>query len=200
MHPRRLRRSLPPRRRVPNVLSSVSFGVALREALMGDRVTIGTLDELRRAGCLTGKAGTQPICVFWSDGARVRARRPLPAHGLPAAPGHRRERPGDLPLAQRPLRPELGRHARSVGRRRPRLPGRDRRRPGLGHRRAPEPDRTGYLLRRLEEGLEQGITLVIAKAVLGLLDPRAARATSCAPASTSAPATARRAGARGSPC
>ncbi len=34
----------------------------------------------------------------------------------------------------------------------------------------PEGDRTGYLLRRLDEGLEQGITLVIAKAVLGLLD------------------------------
>ena len=34
----------------------------------------------------------------------------------------------------------------------------------------PEGDRTEYLLRRLDEGLEQGITLVIAKAVLGLLD------------------------------
>ncbi len=34
----------------------------------------------------------------------------------------------------------------------------------------PERDRTGHLLHRLEEGLEQGITLVIAKAVLGLLD------------------------------
>ena len=33
----------------------------------------------------------------------------------------------------------------------------------------PEPDRVGYLLRRLEEGLEQGITLVMAKAVIGLL-------------------------------
>ncbi|MDQ1517720.1 MAG: hypothetical protein QOE80_3550, partial [Actinomycetota bacterium] len=33
---------------------------------MDDRVTIGTLDDLRRAGCLTGKAGAQPVCVFWS--------------------------------------------------------------------------------------------------------------------------------------
>ncbi len=36
---------------------------------MGDRVTVGTLDELRRTGCLTGKVGTQPVCVFWSEGA-----------------------------------------------------------------------------------------------------------------------------------
>ena len=35
---------------------------------MGERVTVGTLDELREAGCLTGKAGSQPICVFWSEG------------------------------------------------------------------------------------------------------------------------------------
>jgi hypothetical protein len=34
----------------------------------------------------------------------------------------------------------------------------------------PDPDRVAHLLRRLDEGLEQGLTLVIAKAVLGLLD------------------------------
>jgi hypothetical protein len=34
----------------------------------------------------------------------------------------------------------------------------------------PPQDRTGHLMHRLEEGLEQGITLVMAKAVLGLLD------------------------------
>ena len=34
----------------------------------------------------------------------------------------------------------------------------------------PRSDRAGHLLRRLEEGLEQGITLVVAKAVLGLLE------------------------------
>ncbi len=33
-----------------------------------------------------------------------------------------------------------------------------------------EPDRAGHHLRRLEEGLEQGLTLVMAKAVLGLLE------------------------------
>ena len=36
---------------------------------MTDRITIGTLGDLQRAGCLTGKAGSQPVCVFWSDGA-----------------------------------------------------------------------------------------------------------------------------------
>ena len=40
---------------------------------MGERITIGTLEELRRTGCLTGKAGTQPICVLLE---RRRGRSP----------------------------------------------------------------------------------------------------------------------------
>ncbi len=36
---------------------------------MGNHVTIGTRDELQQTGGLTGKAGAQPICVFWSEGA-----------------------------------------------------------------------------------------------------------------------------------
>ena len=49
----------------------------------------------------------------------LRRRRPLSPHGLPAAPGQRRERAPDLPLAPRPLRPGFGGHARPVrGRRR----------------------------------------------------------------------------------
>ena len=50
---------------------------------MGDRVTVGTLEELRRAGCLTGKAGTQPICVFWSDGAPFALDDRCPHMGFP---------------------------------------------------------------------------------------------------------------------
>ena len=139
------------------------------------------------------------LCVL-ERRRRLRARRPLPPHGVPAAPGHRRERAGHLPLAQRPLRPAVRRHVRSLGRRRAGLPGRDRRRHGHRRRRArTRPHR--YLTHRLEEGLEQGITLVIAKAVLGLLAAGVDAARDRrAPASRSGPATARRAGAPGSRC
>ena len=50
---------------------------------MGERITIGTLEELRRTGCLTGKAGTQPICVFWSDGAPFAVDDRCPHMGFP---------------------------------------------------------------------------------------------------------------------
>ena len=50
---------------------------------MSDRVTIGTLDELRRDGCLTGKVGTQPICVFWSEGAAYALDDRCPHMGFP---------------------------------------------------------------------------------------------------------------------
>lgn len=66
-------------------------------------------------------------------GRRVRARRPVPAHGLPPPPRDGRRWAAHVPLAQRPLRPGLGRHARSLGRRRPCLPGGDRRRQGHRH-------------------------------------------------------------------
>ena len=102
---------------------------------------------------------------------RLRARRPVPAHGLPAAPGHRRggaaspatgttpastsspaarSIPGPTTSARYPVEIDDGRAG--------------------GRRRARRRARPRYLHHRLEEGLEQGITLVIAKAVLGLLD------------------------------
>src|SRR5437016_9899484 len=36
------------------------------------RVRVGTRQQLEEKGCLTGKAGTQPICVLW-DGERAYA-------------------------------------------------------------------------------------------------------------------------------
>ena len=136
---------------------------------MSDRVTIGTLDELRRDGCLTGKVGTQPICVFWSDGAAYALDDRCPHMGFPLHRGtvesglvtcHWHNARFDLssggtldPWADDvrayPVEIDDGRVTVVV---------------------EPEGDRTGYLLHRLDEGLEQGITLVIAKAVLGLLD------------------------------
>ena len=137
---------------------------------MGDRVTIGTLDELRRDGCLTGKAGTQPVCVFWSDGSAYALDDRCPHMGFPLHRGsvesglvtcHWHNARFDLssggtldPWADdvRAYPVEIDEDDRVIV------------------VVEPEGDRTDYLLRRLEEGLEQGITLVIAKAVLGLLD------------------------------
>jgi nitrite reductase/ring-hydroxylating ferredoxin subunit len=135
---------------------------------VSDRVTIGTLDELRQAGCLTGKVGAQPICVFWSEGAAFGLDDRCPHLGFPLHRGtvesglvtcHWHNARFDLssggtldPWADDvrayPVDIEDGQVSVVI---------------------EPEPDRTGYLQHRLEEGLEQGITLVMAKAVLGLL-------------------------------
>jgi nitrite reductase/ring-hydroxylating ferredoxin subunit len=136
---------------------------------MGDRVTVGTLEELRRAGCLTGKAGTQPICVFWSEGAAFALDDRCPHMGFPL---HRGTVESGLVTCH-------WHHARfdvSSG---------GTLDPWADDVRAypveiddgqvtvileAAVDRTGSLMHRLGEGLEQGITLVIAKAVLALLD------------------------------
>ena len=136
---------------------------------MGDRVTIGTLQELRLAGYLTGKAGTQPICVFWCEGAPFALDDRCPHMGFPLHRGtvesglltchwHRARfdvssggtlDPWADDVRAYPVEIADGEVSVIV---------------------EAEPDRTGHLLHRLEEGLEQGITLVIAKAVLRLLD------------------------------
>src|SRR5215203_2530161 len=130
---------------------------------MGERVVIGSLEELRRIGCVTGKVGAQPICVFWSDGAALALDDRCPHMGFPLHRGsvesglvtcHWHNARFDLvsgstldPWADDvrayPVEIDAGRVIVTV---------------------EPEPDRTGYLLHRLEEGMAQGITLVIAKA------------------------------------
>jgi nitrite reductase/ring-hydroxylating ferredoxin subunit len=135
---------------------------------MGERVTVGTVEELVRHGCLTGKAGPQPICVFWDDGAPFALDDRCPHMGFPLHRGtvesglvtcHWHTARFDLrsggtldPWADDvrayPVSIEGDEVVVTV---------------------APEADRAGYAMRRLEEGLEQGITLVMAKAVLRLL-------------------------------
>lgn len=135
---------------------------------MGERVVVGPLAELRRRGCLTGKVGTQPICVFWSDGEPFALDDRCPHLGFPLHRGtvesglvtcHWHNARFDLasggtldPWADDvrayPVEVHEGRVTVVV---------------------EAERDRADHLLRRLEEGLEQGITLVVAKAVLGLL-------------------------------
>jgi nitrite reductase/ring-hydroxylating ferredoxin subunit len=136
---------------------------------MGDRVTMGTLQELRQAGQLTGKAGSQPICVFWSEGAPFAVDDRCPHMGFPLHRGtvesglltcHWHNARFDLSsggtldpwaddVRSYPVEISNGDVTVIV---------------------EAEPDRTGHLFHRLEEGLEQGITLVLAKAVLRLLD------------------------------
>jgi nitrite reductase/ring-hydroxylating ferredoxin subunit len=134
-----------------------------------DRVTIGALADLQRAGCLTGKAGATPLCVFWSDGAPFALDDRCPHMGFPLHRGtvesglvtcHWHNARFDLrsggtldpwadDVRSYPVEIEDGRVVVVV---------------------TPETDRRGHLQERLAEGLEQGITLVMAKAVLGLLD------------------------------
>ncbi|MGH8976410.1 MAG: Rieske (2Fe-2S) protein, partial [Acidimicrobiia bacterium] len=137
---------------------------------MGDRVTVGTLEELERSGCLTGKAGAQPICVFWSEGAAFALDDRCPHMGFPLHRGtvesglvtcHWHNARFDLgsggtldpwadDVRSYPVEIEADGRVTVVV--------------------EPEGDRRGHLQHRLEEGLEQGVTLVMAKAVLGLLD------------------------------
>ena len=137
---------------------------------MGDRVTIGTLDELRRNGCLTGKVGTQPICVFWSDGTAYALDDRCPHMGFPLHRGsvesglvtcHWRNARFDLSSGGTldPWADDVRTYPVDID---------DDGRVIVVVE--PEAGRSEYLLRRLDEGLEQGITLVVAKAVLGLLD------------------------------
>jgi nitrite reductase/ring-hydroxylating ferredoxin subunit len=134
-----------------------------------ERVTIGALADLERAGCLTGKAGATPLCVFWSDGAPFALDDRCPHMGFPLHRGtvesglvtcHWHNARFDLrsggtldpwadDVRSYPVEIEDGRVVVVV---------------------TPEADRRGHLQERLAEGLEQGITLVMAKAVLGLLD------------------------------
>jgi len=143
--------------------------LSAREVGMGERVVIGSLDELRRTGCITGKAGTQPICVFWSDGEALALDDRCPHMGFPLHRGtvesglvtcHWHNARFDLssgstldPWADDvrayPVEVDGGQVIVSI---------------------EPDVDRTAHLLHRLDEGMSQGITLVIAKAVLGLID------------------------------
>jgi nitrite reductase/ring-hydroxylating ferredoxin subunit len=135
-----------------------------------EHVDVGSVDELRAKGWLAGKAGSQPICVFESDGQLFALDDRCPHMGFPLHRGtvesglltcHWHNARFDLasggtldPWADdvRAYPVEVADGTITV---------------------VVEPDHSGrvqYLRRRLEEGLEQGITLVIAKAVLGLLE------------------------------
>ncbi len=133
------------------------------------KVVVGTLEELRRTGCITGKAGTQPICVLWSDGAAFALDDRCPHMGFPLHRGTIEN--GLLTCHWHNARFDLS----SGGTLDPwaddvRAYPVDITGDEVSVLVEADADRTSHLVHRLQEGLEQGITLVTAKAVLGLLD------------------------------
>lgn len=137
--------------------------------MRAERVDVGSLEDLQERGYLTTKVGTQPVCVFWHEDRCYGIDDRCPHLGFPLHRGtvesglvtcHWHHARFDLcsggtldPFADDvrayPVEWESGRVVLVV------------------EARAFDTER---VFRRLEEGLEQGLTLVIAKAVLGLLD------------------------------
>ncbi|MGC9960312.1 MAG: Rieske 2Fe-2S domain-containing protein [Acidimicrobiales bacterium] len=134
-----------------------------------DEVRVGTLAELAERGCLTAKLGNRPVCVFYDEGEVFAVEDRCPHMGFPLRRGtvqgglltcHWHHARFDLASGG-----TLDPFADDV----PAFPV-EIRDGDVIVLAAADSDRVGRLLRRLEEGLEQGITLVIAKAVLGLLE------------------------------
>ena len=133
------------------------------------RLHAGSLEDLKRERCLVVKAGPQPVCVVWHDDRAYAVDDRCPHMGFPLHRGtvrdglltcHWHHARFDLasggtldPFADDvrsyPVEVEDGQVMLIV---------------------EPEGDRRVHHRRRLEEGLEQGLTLVTAKAVLGLLE------------------------------
>ena len=138
------------------------------------RVDVGTVEELRANGCLTGKAGAQPVCVFWSDGRAYALDDRCPHMGFPLHRGtvedglvtcHWHHARFDLASGGtlNPFADDVRAYPVSI----------DDGRVVVVVEEAGEAARAALVAhqrRRLEEGLEQGLTLVTAKATLALLD------------------------------
>jgi len=129
------------------------------------RVRVAQVSELAERGCMTTKVGSRPVCVFYDDGQVFAVEDRCPHMGFPLHRGtvqgglltcHWHHARFDLasggtldPFADDvtayPVEIEDG---------------------DVYVLAADDADRIVRLFRRLDEGLEQGITLVIAKAVL----------------------------------
>jgi nitrite reductase/ring-hydroxylating ferredoxin subunit len=138
-------------------------------------VDAGSVEELQKSGCLTTKVGSQPVCVFWHDGRAYGIDDRCPHLGFPLHRGtvesglvtcHWHHARFDLCTGATldPFADDARAYDVAL------VDGRV-----LVTATAPAFDR-GATLRRIDDGLEQGLTLVLAKAVLGLLaegeDPR----------------------------
>ena len=133
------------------------------------RVRVGSLEALQTEGRLIGKAGTHGVCVFWHDGKAYALDDRCPHMGFPL---HRGSVEAGLVTCH-------WHHARFD------LASGGTLDPFADDARAfpvevegddvylvvnPPDNRVEHLRRRLAEGLEGGLTLVTAKAVLGLLE------------------------------
>ena len=146
------------------------------------RVDIGTVEDLQAKGCLTGKAGSQPVCVFWHEGRAYALDDRCPHMGFPLHRGsvenglvtchwhHARfdlSSGGTLNLfaddvRAYPVETDGGRVVVVVDD----APANGDGGGGAGMGAAA----VDHQRRRLAEGLEQGLTLVTAKATLALLE------------------------------
>ena len=133
------------------------------------RARIGTTEDLRAKGCLAGKVGSQPVCVFWADGEAFAVDDRCPHMGFPLHRGtvenglltcHWHHARFDLASGGTldPFADDVRAHSVEVDG------------PDVFVVLRAENDPAGHHLRRLAEGLEQGLTLVLAKAVLGLME------------------------------
>jgi nitrite reductase/ring-hydroxylating ferredoxin subunit len=131
-------------------------------------VRAGSVAELEKRGCLLTKVGAHPVCVFWHDGRPWALEDRCPHMGFPLHRGtvenglvtchwhHAR-----FDLSSGGTLDPFADDARSYP---VRVVGED-----VYVLPVAVQDQVSHQLRRLEEGLEQGLSLVIAKAVLGLL-------------------------------
>src|SRR4051812_42809127 len=133
------------------------------------RVRAGSLTDLRKRGQLVTKVGTVPVVVFWHDDAPYAIEDRCPHLGFPLHQGtveaglvtcHWHHARFDLVSGctldmwaddARGFQATVRDGAVFVAAR-------------------PDPDLVGHLQARLRNGLEENITLVVAKSVLGLLD------------------------------
>jgi nitrite reductase/ring-hydroxylating ferredoxin subunit len=136
---------------------------------MTERHRIGTTADLQAQGYLTGKVGSQPVCAFWSDGEAHAVDDRCPHLGFPLHRGtvenglltcHWHHARFDLTSGG-----TLDPFADDVRAYPVELDGAD-----VVIVAEPLGDPVARHLRRLDDGLEQGLSLVMAKAVLGLVD------------------------------
>ncbi len=132
------------------------------------RIDVGSVAELQESGYLTAKLGTQPLCVLWHEGRAYGIDDRCPHLGFPLHRGtvdagmvtcHWHHARFDLTsgCTLDPFADDAAAYPVEIVGDRVVLVAEQR------------PFDAPGALRRLDDGLEQGLTLVVAKAVLGLL-------------------------------
>src|SRR3954469_18316933 len=132
-----------------------------------DLVRAGSLDELKQKGCLVVGAGGHTVAVYWHEDRAWAVHTRVPRVGSPLGGGTFVD--GRLTCRWHNARFDLASggtldpFADDVRAFPVRVEGDD-----LLVDISPRPAEVGYWQRRLRDGMEQGLTLVVAKAVLAL--------------------------------